>query len=106
MPTIPRTVSLACRLHNTMCILRLQDGRRCVRHGRAKMGYALRSLPRLSAGQRRVVVLTSWARPRTGLYVIPRFCSHRLFAEEVTECYAPVIQFDDHTHRRNNVSFL
>ena len=28
------------------------------------------------------------------------------FVEKTTECYAPVIQFDDHTYRRNNVAFL
>ena len=106
MPTIPRTVSPACRLHNTICILHLQGGRRCVQHGRVKMGYVLRSLPRLSAGQRRTVALTSLARPRTELYVILCPCSHRLLLKKKTECYAPAIQFDDHTHRRNNVAFL
>jgi hypothetical protein len=67
MPTIPRTVSPACRLHNTVCILRLQGGRRYVRHGKAKLGYVLRPLPRRSAGQRTVVALTLSAQPRTEL---------------------------------------
>lgn len=82
MPTIPRTVSPACRLHNTMCILHLQGGRRCVRHGKARMGYVLRSLPRLSAGQRRMVALTLSACPRTELYVILYLYSHRLLLKK------------------------
>ena len=106
MPTIPRTVSPVCRLHNIMCILRLQGGRKCVRHGKVKVGYALRSLPRLSAGQRRMVALTLSARPQTELYVIFCPCGHHLFAEEITECYTSTIQFDDDTHRRGNVAFL
>jgi hypothetical protein len=106
MPTIPRTVSPACRLHNTMCILRLQGGRRCVRHGKAKMGSVLRPLPRLSAGQRRMVALTLPAPPRTALYVVLCLCGHRFLLKKITECYAPAIQFDDHTHRRNDVAFL
>lgn len=28
------------------------------------------------------------------------------FAEEIAECYAPAIQFDDHPHRRTNGAFL
>jgi len=57
MPTIPHTASPACRLHNAMYTLRLRGGRRCVLRGMAKMMYVLRPLPRLSAGQRRMVAL-------------------------------------------------
>ncbi len=72
MPTILRTVSPDCRLLSTVCILRLQGGRRCVRHGKVKKVYVLRSLPRPSAGQRKMVALKLSARLRTELCVILR----------------------------------
>ena len=106
MPTIPHTVSPACRLHNTTCILRIKGGRRCVRHGKAKLEYVLRSLPMLYAGQRRMVALTLLVRPRTELYVIPYLCIRHLLLKKITECYAPAIQFDGDTRGRNNVAFL
>ena len=90
MPTIPRTVSPVCRLHNTMCILRLQGGRRCVRHGKAKVGSVLLSLPRHSAGQRRMVVLTLSARPRTKLYVVLYLYSHHLLLKKQQNATHPL----------------
>ena len=38
------------------------------------------------------------------LFSAPVFIA--FLAEEVTECYAPAIQFDNHTHGRNNDAFL
>jgi hypothetical protein len=105
MLTIPRTASPACRLHSTTCILRLQGGRRCVRRGKAEMEYVLLCLLRRSAGQRKMVAHALSARLRTELYVV-LYPDHCLLLKEVTECYAPAVQFDGVTYGRNNGAFL
>jgi hypothetical protein len=65
MPTIPLTVSLACRLHSIMCSLHPHGERRCAPRGRVRMAYVRLPLPSCSAGQRKTVDHMLSARLRT-----------------------------------------
>ena len=61
-----------------------------MRRGKAKMAYVLLPLPRLSAGQRKMVAHTSSARLRTESYVVLCLYDYRLLLKELQNATHPL----------------